>query len=1027
MKKWILIYILFFQYFVTYCQSIESGLLPIYSIQTERIKSINEIAEDKSGFLWLATNKGLFTFDGNTLSRFDKLNPSLLKAYYSYVFIDSKDRIWAGTISNGLICIDNNRNIIKEYSHHPNDNSSLADNRIKLIFEDYKKNIWVGTHTSGLNKFDSKTEKFIHYRPSTFFLEKDKRNIDEFISHTRDSKKKYIEWIGTLDGLLKLNVDKNSFELFYCDKNSIANKSDLNGLENQVRSINFSKEGMFLGTWGGGICTLDSISNSWDCYKFQTPSLKSHTKNNVIYAKVNKQKDLILSIYGYGTMKYFPKTKSLIPISKKYLNKYFIDSKNQEWYLFDHKFLYVKTQEGSLFNIVPSSRNITSFYFDKEKNLIYNGVYDKPQIVITDRNTLNSTIIKYKPAHNNGSNWVFNIYKNSHGQLIFHENRDLYTIKDGKLSLFFNFDLLPEGENFSKNSTLSSYVDSDNEIWLGYKESGILRINPKTKTHILYNEKNGLYHSGWISTLFEDNKKRIWYGTEKSLSFFDKKENEFYNIVDSSRSFNYINSITQDLDGFFWVCEGNNILKIKVWNDKSYSIKTISTPENIGYDITINQIDSIGNFWGSSQKGIFYLNTKKETFNFWGKTYGFKDVLDIELLNNDSMLLVTYNGILKGKTSQLFQESLKATLDLTYLKLFNKDYYYKDKPLKDLKELELSYKQNFITIGFSLKHIIEPDDLHFEYKLEGLRNDWIPIGNRNFIELSHLNPGNYKLQIRQTNIGQESIYSKKLKINIQAPFWKTLWFEIILFSLFGTLIYYYINRRKKKMKYEFDKEVAFQKKLANVEMMALKSQMNPHFVFNCLNTIKLFVLENKTEKASRYISDFAKLLRIALNESRLDLTSLDQELESIKLYIELEKMRFEQKFDYVISFPNNLNLNQYKVPPMLLQPFVENAIQHGILPSKNIGKLTVDIKKESGYFTYTILDNGIGRVASQKIKINNQLNPSLGINITNDRLKLIKTIYGMEATINIIDLEQNGIAQGTKVVVKIPIIIESSK
>jgi hypothetical protein len=941
------------------------------------------------------------------------------------VIIDSKNRIWAGTYSNGLICIDASRNIIKEYTHQPYDNTSLADNRIKLIFEDYKGEIWIATHTSGINKFQDDKNTFKHFFPSELFPERDKRNIDEFISYSQDTKQKNVVWLGTLDGLLKLNVDSEQIDLFYCDETTISKNSILNGLENQVRNINFTSDGMFLGTWGGGICKLDTTNNIWDSYKFESPILKSHTKNNILFGKVNKQKKLIYSIYGKGLQQYTPPNNLLTTISSNYLNHYFLDSKNQEWYVFNHNELFVRSQKDTIFKLFNTPKEITAYFRDPDEKLIYTGVYNKPQLEVIDEKTHTSKIIKYIPVHDNGSNWIYDIYKDSKGNLIIHENRDLYILNNDKLSLYFDIDKLVDGKKFSKNSIISSYVDSNNEIWLGYKESGILRINSKTNKHILYNEKNGISHSGWISTFFEDKQKRIWFGTEKTLSFYDKTENRFYNISDSLRTFEYINTIVQDSKEIIWVGEGKNLLKIKMLSNNNYNLQTIISPENIGRNIVIHRIDSLNNLWGSSTKGIFYYNTKEDKFRFWGSVDGFRNIQNIDICDNDTMIVATYNGLFKGNINNLFQSKMKGKLNFTFLKLFNKDFNYNNKSLSKLSEINLKYKQNFITIGFSLKQIIDPEELYFEYKLEGLQDEWIPLGNRNFVELTHLNPGKYKLQIKQVSVGNDPVLSKKLSIIIQTPFWKTLWFNLLLVGLIGFLLFTHLNRRKKKMQFEFDKEVAFQKKLANVEMMALKSQMNPHFVFNCLNTIKLFVLENKTEKASRYISDFAKLLRIALNDSRVDLTLLSNELESVRLYIELEKMRFEQRFDYVISYPENINLSLYKVPPMLLQPFVENAIQHGILPSQKTGKLTIDVKKFEGYLVYTILDNGIGRKASQKNMIDNIPNPSLGINITNDRLKLIKTIYGMEASIKIYDMELNGVAQGTKVVVKIPIILET--
>jgi len=1022
MIKLLLIFYLSIISFFVFGQNFDDNLLPVRAIQKEEIRKIKSLSEDSFGYIWLATDKGLYTFNGNTLSKFNRLNQLVQNTYYTDVIVDSKNRVWAGTYYQGLICINLNNNKITQYKHKFSDSLSIADNRIKLIFEDDNQKIWVATHTSGLNKLNENNNTFDHYLPSNNLPERNNRNIDEFVTYNQDPNNKNIYWIGSLDGLLRFDVTGHKFELFDCNESTIQQKNSLTGLENESRNISFTKEGLMLGTWGGGICKVDTVERIFDSYKFESTDFVSHLRNNVLFSTVNKQNKFIVTIDKKGTLEYIHNSKKLKKISKRLLSKYFIDSEGKEWFVFNNNKLFVKPRQSSLFRPFIYDRRMKYFFF--EKNKILYSKYQKEQVIYFDINTGSLKTINYAAIHEMGSNWITNIYRTHKDELILQEGKDLYTLKNGVISLYFEKDFLKTKVNTSDGIIISSVVDRDDEIWIGFKKYGILRVFKDRKKSKFYNVKEGMIHSGMMGTLFEDNQRRIWFGSEKGLGYIDKNDDKIYNIIDSVRSFIYVNSFIQSSDSVIWVGENNSIVKIIVNSENNYKIKSIIPPQIIGGDIDLQEIDDNGNIWGISSRGIFYFNTKSNSFKFWGSTYGFKSVRKLKLFNTDSMYVATSNTILKGKTTDLFFKDKTAKLEFTYLKLFNKIFNYSDKPLSQLSELNFKYKQNFITIGFSLLEVINPDNLNFEYKLEGQNSEWIPLGKRNYVEFSHLNPGSYNLQIRQIYIGHKPIYSKVLSINVEAPFWQTWWFELIVFSLIFLGIFIYISRKNKKREIEFKKEVAFQKQLANVEMMALKSQMNPHFIFNCLNTIKLFVKEDKKEKASRYIGDFAKLLRMALNNSRVDLIPLNEELEYVRLYIEMEKMRFEHKIDYVISYPDDLDLKKFRVPPMLIQPFVENSIKHGILPLRTKGKLTVNVKKESERIIYTILDNGIGRKASIAKNKGNRIRKSHGINITNDRLRLIKTIYGMEASIDIIDLEKDGIAYGTKVVVTIPIIVE---
>lgn len=209
-----------------------------------------------------------------------------------------------------------------------------------------------------------------------------------------------------------------------------------------------------------------------------------------------------------------------------------------------------------------------------------------------------------------------------------------------------------------------------------------------------------------------------------------------------------------------------------------------------------------------------------------------------------------------------------------------------------------------------------------------------------------------------------------------------------------------------------------QQKLANnlLALKSLRSQMNPHFIFNALNSVNNFIAKNDERSANRYLSNFSTLMRSVLENSEEDFIPLAKELEQLELYIELEHSRFKDKFDYHIHIDETIPIASYKIPPMLLQPYIENAIWHGLRyrDSKGVLEVFVDQKTESS-ISISITDNGIGRKKSAAIKTENQRKQkSKGMGIIQKRVAILNDMYSDKVAINITDLETDG--SGTKVV-----------
>jgi sensor histidine kinase YesM len=263
---------------------------------------------------------------------------------------------------------------------------------------------------------------------------------------------------------------------------------------------------------------------------------------------------------------------------------------------------------------------------------------------------------------------------------------------------------------------------------------------------------------------------------------------------------------------------------------------------------------------------------------------------------------------------------------------------------------------------------------------------------------------------------------------IVLTFWNMIYF-----------IYYYIEKSRKQhidtlrledelkiQQLEGDKAKAeFQRNVADVSLTALRSQMNPHFIFNCLNSIKLYTTQNDNVAAAVYLTKFSRLIRLVLENSPKDKVELRSELESLQLYIEMEVMRFKEKLQYNIHVETNVETDYIEIPPLLLQPYVENAIWHGLMPKEEGGKIdiNVSVNDDRSCLQISITDNGIGRKKSEDLKSKTAIkHKSYGMKVTSERIALINQIYKTGADVKIHDLiDGEGNASGTKVTIQIPV------
>jgi len=204
----------------------------------------------------------------------------------------------------------------------------------------------------------------------------------------------------------------------------------------------------------------------------------------------------------------------------------------------------------------------------------------------------------------------------------------------------------------------------------------------------------------------------------------------------------------------------------------------------------------------------------------------------------------------------------------------------------------------------------------------------------------------------------------------------------------------------------------------------LRAQMNPHFIFNSLNSINRFILQNNKTQASEYLTKFSKLVRMILQNSQASLITLESELESLELYLDLEALRFEQHFDYKIFVPGDLDIEVLKVPPLIIQPYAENAIWHGLMHKEEKGHLDIEVSQQHEQLFFKITDDGIGRKQAAALKSRSAtMHKSVGLTITAARIAMMQNKKENESPVTINDLvNPDGSAAGTEVIIKIPVL-----
>lgn len=521
----------------------------------------------------------------------------------------------------------------------------------------------------------------------------------------------------------------------------------------------------------------------------------------------------------------------------------------------------------------------------------------------------------------------------------------------------------------------------------------------------------------------------LWLGSYHGLFSYQISKNK-YDFYASSPKIE-INRIAQDNDGILWLTLAQSKIIVK-FNPASKHFSFIDISEILDKDEFITGITFFNdpNIWISTSKTVGIFDPDSLTLRHW----------NVDTLNRSGLLPNgQFADIINDRHGRIWigsefgiQYSKKSiapprktqkdiAVQIINIKATNERSQVA-KPLNYRNSLSLKSDQRDLEIQFVLPNPLHPDDVDYQYRLEGYDTDWIETKNRS-VRYSKLPGGDYKFLVRGREPEANFTNETHFNISIEKVITEELWFWVASLGSLSLMVFAGVFLRFKSIRSEERRKAKYKQDLAEIQMLALRSQMNPHFLFNSLNSLKYYVLSKSKDETAEYLGKFALLVRTILNHSKQKSISLMEELNAIKLYIEIENLRLENKFDYHVEIDPSIAATGVSIPPMVMQPYVENAIWHGLMPLKTRGKLLLEVKNMGDRIQCIIEDNGIGREAAKALTGQNPpTKKSMGMQISQDRLELLKQAYGVETRISVIDLiATNGKALGTRILVEIPL------
>jgi ligand-binding sensor domain-containing protein len=982
-----------------------------YSVKDGVAQSqVYSLLQDSRGYLWMGTRGGGITrFDGTEFKTYT-VKDGLINNYVFCIREDAKKNLWIGT-NNGL----SHYNGIF-FTNYPFAGDS-AQLWVQEIDFDKQGRIWLATNL-GVLLFDPQAPSGKNFINVTKKL---RLNTEVVNALCADSKGNI--WFGTGRGLARITAANNQFDY-----------TSYPGMNNSITTIREDAKGnLWIGTYGDGLYVYNwkkfaRIDGNLELYLQTVLDIYFDTRGNAWLATLSS-----------GVCEYNLQNKSFSwlseseGLSNNHVRSIVQDNSGNYWFgtsgggvcnYFGKQFTHYDKSGGQL------AGNYVYSIFRNSKGNLWVGTSDKGISVFDSAKFYNASNlfadVKVRAICEDN---LGNMYLGTDGQGLF--------VYDG-----LSFSLL---NGFERKYIRAIVRDKDGNLWVATAGTGLYKIvfSEGGVRLLNFTTADGLLHDR-LTCLWYDKSGRLWYGTENNgigLVENDKVQKLFFSTRDGLPA-NSIRCLTEDKSGYLWAgTAGSGIASIPLYQGdfkiKSYSHTNDLTSSNIYLLIA----DNANNLFAGTETGLDHITFDKDRkiveLKHYSKGEGFTG---IETCQNaawsdadGTIWFGTINGLSKYNPANLVRNENPPITTIGEVSLQNKpitetEYRFLVGDWNTINRLELPYGEDHITFNFQGINFSNPDAVRYQWKLEGADDDWSPPGKQKSTTYQNLAPGNYTFMVKACN--EDGVWNPRpasFFFSIAAPLWQKWWFITLMAILAIASLYFFLKWRENRIRtaaLEQQKKLQLEKEVVELEQKALRLQMNPHFIFNALNSIQSQIGTDNEQAARYYLAKFSRLMRQILDNSRNATITLEEEVNTLENYLLIEKFCNGDRFDYKISVDENIEKDYVKIPPMLLQPFVENAIKHGLkyVDGKR-GMIEVSFRETNNVLECSVTDNGIGREkAGEMVRASKETyHKSTALAVTQERLHIFREEADVRS-LEIVDLhDTQGQAAGTRVIVRIPL------
>jgi ligand-binding sensor domain-containing protein len=978
---------------------------------------ITDITQDKKGIMWIGSNNGLNRYDGTRIKK---------------IYANTKDStaLQNNTVTNfannadGSIWMESNNGLVKmnpsteAFSNYPILSNCILRLPQKQIFF-CKSGVY--------NEVNGKISKDTgwNFEPFTFYNSK----IDQYTRIAKDKNENV--WASAGNRLYRLDVQTKKIVQTYLLPQLFI-----------IQDIFFDSQNQcWLSTWGGGLYKFNAAAGTFTKIFAAEKQILAFAAAEWVFNE--KRYIVVCTDMNYGLILLDPitlKYQSYLGLNNHHEGEeivqvhYAFTDKDDNLWLATNNGVRIASVFGALYNIIPikipRAFNPYADYSDVNRYVVYQFKEWPSGYWLTQR--YGGGIFHYDKNWNLLHYWPTLVpdEKNRFGKLFttnegydFKQVKDIMYITTSVGMVMINVNTYQVSMTYANDTippSLRTIVPLNDTSWMIRSVNrGVFVFNPVknkfTKQYIIY-EQDGMRIRN-LHHLKKTNDGQIIASTSTGMLLFEPTTDRFLPLqLQGTLSSDYY-GMDCDKKGVLWAGTSNGLIAIDVQQKKV--VKDFSEYPDMGI-VSWIAIDDNDNIWFICPKGYWCWMQKTQRMVKFSFEAGLPDNQPeggFFKTNDGSIYGGGINALVKFNTSLLEKYAPGTRTVITDIKSYGIAITTAEMKNDSSRTLTLNPRQNNIDLYFSVTDYSQPGNYEYYYKLTPGKNEWLKT-EQGHIGLNNLEYGTYTLEVKgQSNITGTYSLPDMLEFTIKPKWYQTIWFKILFFLIIAGILYALAKWRTRQIKEKAKLKSDYENKMIHLEMQNLRSQMNPHFIFNSLNSINSFVVENKTHLASDYLTKFSRLIRLILDNSKNESISLEKELETLKLYLLMESLRFDKKFDYAVHIDDGIDEQATKVPPMIIQPYVENAIWHGLLHKNEKGKVDVHLKKIQQALQIIIEDNGIGRAKAAVMKSKNiEGTKSYGMQITALRIEQLNRKNKVE-TIDLTD--EQGNASGTRVTVTI--------